>query len=144
MNHAEKIAYLKGLMDGLKLDEQSDTAKLFAAVTDVLASLSEAVDDIDTGLCELSDQVDEIDEDLGDLEEWVYSDDEEDEDDDCDCCDCCECYSVTCPNCGEEFELDDCDLDDGEVFCPNCNEKLEFDFDEDCDCCCGDDCDCNE
>ena len=51
-------------------------------------------------------------------------------------------YSVICPNCGEEFCVDDDTAQKGELNCPNCNEELEFDL-SDCDCCEGD-CDCCE
>ncbi len=146
MDAMEKVAYLKGLMDGMNLDKDSNEYKLFAAVADVLTELAENAADLETGLCELNDQVDEIDDDLGCVEEIIYGDEEDDCDCDCDCCDdddcdCC-CYSVKCPSCDEVIELDDCDLEDGVIFCPSCNEKLEFDFDdveEDCDCgCCCD------
>lgn len=55
--------------------------------------------------------------------------------DDCCDCDCCDCdeeyYDVTCPSCGEDFEVDEDTLLDGGVECPACGEHLEFDFDED-------------
>ena len=64
----------------------------------------------------------------------------------CDCgCDCDEdFYEITCPNCDEEFSVDEDTLLDGGVECPVCGEHLEFDLD---DCCCDDDdccCDCDE
>ena len=40
-------------------------------------------------------------------------------------------YDVTCPSCGEDFEVDEDTLLDGGVECPACGEHLEFDFDED-------------
>ena len=38
---------------------------------------------------------------------------------------------MTCPSCGEDFEVDMDTLMDGGVECPSCGESLEFDFDED-------------
>ena len=75
-----------------------------------------------------------MDEDLNSLEEEFYDewDDEDAECCDCDCCDCDdEYYGVTCPACGEDFEVDEDTLLDGGVECPVCGEHLEFDFDED-------------
>ena len=47
---------------------------------------------------------------------------DEDEDDDGDL------YEVTCPSCGEVFDVDEFMLDEGEINCPNCGERLEFDL----------------
>ena len=75
--------------------------------------------------------MDEIDEDLNLLESDYY---DEWEDDDCDgCCGCGgddEYYEVSCPSCGEEFEVDEDSLLDGSIDCPNCGEHLEFTCDE--------------
>ena len=144
MNAQEKVAYLKGLMDGMKLDKDDNSTKLFAAVSDVLEELAKDVDDLDTGLCELNDEVDEIDEDLGSVEELVYGVDDDDDDDEDEEESCC--YSAKCPNCGETVEFDECDIEDGVIFCPNCNEKLEFTCDDDDECddsCCEEGCCCD-
>ena len=37
MGVSEKVAYLKGLIEGLKIDEGSDTGKVFRAIADVRA-----------------------------------------------------------------------------------------------------------
>lgn len=139
MTTAEKVAYIKGLAEGMKIDESSNEGKLFAEILDVLSDLALDLEDVNDGLCELSDQVDEIDEDLADLEDEFYGDC------DCDCCDddCCgdELFEVTCPACNTDFEISEeelCTLDS--IECPNCGEVLDFDI-EDCDCC-DDDCDC--
>ena len=68
-----------------------------------------------------------MDEDIADLEDYVYDDDEDDDDWDDD--DEYEEYAVECPNCGEEFEVDEETLLSGSVECPNCGESLEFEFD---------------
>lgn len=136
MSMSEKAAYLRGLADGIKLDESKDTDKLLKAIIDTVSELAAVVDDIDDDLDEFCEQLDAVDEDLADLEECVY--------DDCGC-DCCddyddeeEFYDVECPSCGEVITIDDEILDEGSLECPNCGELLEFDVD--CDCCC-DDCD---
>lgn len=134
MTTTEKVAYLKGLMEGMKVDEASDNGKLFALMADILEELSNNVADLEDYVAELTEQVDAVDEDLNALEEEFYEEYDED-DDDCDCCDCCDCdeefYDVTCPSCGEDFEVDEDTLLDGGVECPGCGEHLEFDFDED-------------
>lgn len=138
MTVTEKVAYIKGLVDGLKLDDDKDEVKVIKAIIELLDDMALTVSDLEDGLDVVSEQIDEIDEDLADLETYVYE-----EDDDC-CCDddCdCDCYEIECPACHEIICVDDEILEDGSIDCPNCGELLEFDFD---DCCCGDDCDCDE
>ncbi len=136
MTITEKVAYLKGLIEGMEIDVDAKEGKILKAIMDVLTDLALSVEEIEA-------TVDEIDEDLDALETDYY-DDEYDEDD-CDCdCDCCEdeFYDVTCPNCNEEFEVDEDTLLDGGVECPNCGKHLEFEIeecDDECDCCCDED-----
>ena len=133
MTTIEKVAYMKGLMEGMKIDESTDNGKLFKLLVDIVDELAKDVADIEDYVEELTEQVDAVDEDLNALEEDFYE--EWDEEDDCDCgCDCCDCddeyYDVTCPSCNEDFEVDEDTLLDGGVDCPYCGEHLEFDFDE--------------
>lgn len=135
MTILEKVAYLRGLSEGLGIDESSKEGRVLKAIIDVLDDISLTVTDLEDDVAELSDGLDEIDEDLGALEEEFYGDecddecsceDEDDEDD--------ELYEVTCPACGDSIYVNEEMLDEGFIHCPNCHEKLEFDFDCDCDC----------
>ena len=143
MTITEKVAYLKGLAEGLALDESKPEAKLISAMIDVLDDIALSVSDLEDGMDLISEQLDAVDEDLDELEGFVYEDL-----DDCCCDDCCgddeeeEYYDVECPSCGEVICVDGDILDEGSINCPNCNELLEFEIDYDCDCddCC-DDCD---
>ena len=145
MSVSEKVAYLRGLMEGLELDENSKEAKLFDSIVDTLDDIASELSDFDEDLGDLGDYVEELDEDLADLEEYVYDDDCDCcDDDDCDCCcDDDETYEVECPSCGEKIYLDESMFDEDYIECPACGEKLELDIDyDDCDgdCdCCGDD-----
>ncbi len=139
MTITEKVAYLKGLLEGLGVDADSKEGKIWKAVMDVLADVALSVEDLEATVQEMGEQVDTIDEDLDALETEYY--DDCDCDCDCDCCDEDEFYEVTCPACDECFDVDEETLLDGGVDCPACGEHLEFDID--CDCCCeDDDCDC--
>lgn len=122
----ESIAYLKGLMDGLGLDDDKKETKIFRAIVDVLDELSIDVDDLTEGMEMLGEQVDAVDEDLGELEEMFC------DDDDCDCCcDCEEEFEITCPVCNTCFCVDEeTVLEESVIECPSCGEKLELD--EDC------------
>ena len=147
MDLTEKIAYLKGMLEGMEIDKDSKEGKIYTAIMDILTDMALTIEDMADYVDELSEQVDEIDEDLADVEEFL--DDECDcDDDDCDC-GCCDCddddwdgefYEVTCPSCGVTFEVDEETLLDGGISCPECNETLEFDIECDCDeegCDCG-------
>ena len=135
MTTTEKVAYMKGLMEGIKLDEATESGRLFKLIAEILDDLSKDVADLQDYTTELTEQLDAVDEDLNTLEEDFYEDWDEDEDV-CDGCPGCpeegkEYYDVTCPSCGEEFEVDEDTLLDGNIDCPNCGENLEFDFDDD-------------
>ena len=111
------------------------------AMVELLDDLCISVEELEDGFDLLSEQVDEIDEDLGNVEEDFYGMEE----DDCGC----GCghhhhgdfddfeYEVTCPSCGTVIPLEDEMLDEDGIVCPKCGESLEFDCDEDEDCCCG-------
>ena len=124
MGISEKIAYLKGLMEGMNVDTESNEGKLFAAVVDVLDEIALEVEDLTDEVMELGDGLDVISDDLSDVEDIVYDEwDDDDEDDEEE-----ECYATTCPECEEEIFFDDTMLEDGEIICPNCGAKQEFDL----------------
>ena len=142
MTISEKSAYLKGLMDGLKLNTESDEGKMIAAIVDLLGDLSRKVTDIEDTTIAISDELDEIEDDLDAIEEFLMDEDDEDEDED-DIVDFSDddgedfdydedtTYEVTCPKCGEVIEVDEETLLNESIDCPKCGEPLEFEFDED-------------
>ena len=128
MEITEKVAYLKGLAEGMELDTEKKEGKLLAAIIDVLDDIALEIADMKADQEELYDGLDAVSEDLEDVEDAVFGEDDEDEEDvyeyeepeeDEDC------YATTCP---ETIYFDESVLEDGEVICPNCGEKLEFDL----------------
>ena len=119
MGVSEKVAYLKGLIEGLKIDADSDYGKVFKAIVDVLDEVALEIEDLTDEVMEVGDGLDVLSDDLADVEELIY-DDEDDEDGE-------ECYMTTCPECEEEIFFDETYLEDGTVTCPNCGATLEFD-----------------
>lgn len=130
MTISEKVAYLKGLADGMKLDEASESNQLILKVIDVLGDVAESVDTLDDDISMLYEQVDAIDQDLGDIEEDFYDFDDEGDEDEDELNDLYQ-FEVTCPTCGTEVYFDEEELQKGEIACPECGEILEFDIDED-------------
>ena len=136
MTTIEKVAYLKGLFEGMEIDESTKEGKLLKAVVEVLGELAEDHADLEDYVAELTEQVDAVDEDLSSLEDVGYEELDDECDGDCEGCDGCDdldddLYDVTCPSCKESFEVDEETLLDGGVDCPNCGEHLEFDIEDD-------------
>ena len=139
----EKSAYLKGLMDGLKISEETNEGKMIAAIVDLLGDITKKVTDIEATTIAISDELDEIEEDLDAIEDYILDEeeDEEFEDDDYDFEDeeyeegfdfgdeDSTIYEVECA-CGEIINFDEEVLEKGSMKCPNCGETLEFSFDD--------------
>lgn len=78
---SERVAYLRGLSDGLGIKEESAEDKLILKIIDVLQDISDAVDDVQGDVDELNEYVEAIDEDLSDLEEDLFNGEELEDDD---------------------------------------------------------------
>lgn len=68
-NLGEKLGYIHGMMDGLKLNRDDDTVKLLNMIVDVLGDMSSSITQLENDQQELNDYVESIDDDLTDLEE---------------------------------------------------------------------------
>ena len=127
MTITEKIANLKGYLEGLKLDESKEETKIIGKIVDILEDMALEIEEMEESVDTLNDYAEELDEDLGDVEDYLFGEDECDcDDDDCDCCDCCDegFYEIECPNCHEVICVDE-DYNPDEIICPACNTKIE-------------------
>ena len=127
-NLTDRVSYLKGLAEGLKLDTEKSEGKLIEKILEVLADITAEIASIRADHDDLSSYVEAIDNDLGDLEDVVLGDDEDEDFDDEDEDDEEEddgLVEYTCPHCGEEmtFEVDSFDFDE-DYLCPNCHQPL--------------------
>ena len=150
MTISEKSAYLKGLMDGLKLNTESDEGKMIGAIVDLLEDVTKKLTDVEDTTIAICDELDEIEEDLDAIEDYILDEEDEDyEDEDFDDFDDEEydddedyeegfdfgdedstIYEVECA-CGEVIDFDEETLEKGSIVCPNCGETLEFSTEED-------------
>lgn len=137
MEILEKVAYMKGLAEGLGLDTKSKEGKLLTVMMDILDDIALELRDLSDEQGELEEALDAVSDDLSDVESYLYEMDGEYEEEDEDEEDDGEVYATTCPNCEEEIFFDESILVDGGVECPNCGEKLDFDLEEGCGGCCG-------
>ncbi len=139
----DKIAYLKGLLDGQEVDRTKKEGKVFHAIVEALEELADRNEKLEKRVAELEELCDILDEDLGDMEDLLWNDDEDDDEDEESFCDYCtgDCmnddsfddalYDAICPTCGERIPLDETTLEEGQATCPNCGEEMEFDFSPD-------------
>lgn len=126
-----KVSYLKGLAEGLALDEESKEGKLLLRIVDLLDDFAAEVEQLKDDNEELFEYTEALDEDLAELEDDFYEDqDSRPEDSPGE-----ESFTVECPNCRELVEISD-DLLHTEgsikVTCPRCGEIVMID-DEDWD-----------
>jgi len=146
MTISEKVAYLKGLAEGLNIDpEKSKEAKLISVMMDILEDIGLTLSDMEENALDLGEEIDALSDDLSEVEDIVYDrydeeeDDGDDEDDDF--------FEVDCPTCGDALIIDQAVLDKGVVECPNCHERFALDFSDEesnegsncggCNGCCG-------
>lgn len=142
MTPSEKVAYLKGLAEGLEISADDKNGKLLLAVIDALDSFAASIEALEVDSADMADELDSLGDDVSFIEELILDDEDDydedyDDDDDESFCrgSCCDCddeadYEVTCPQCGEVVPVYEDDLSFGNIICPGCGETLEFDFDE--------------
>ena len=107
MTITERTAYLKGLLEGMKLDQDKPETKLIAAVIDCLDEIAQEVDAVEEDMDTLEDYALEIDEDLGDVEDYLFG---EDPCEDCDCCDDNDCwYEEDCDHVCKDCDIEGCE-----------------------------------
>ena len=123
MTISEKVAYLKGLAEGLNLDtEKSKEGKLISVMIGILEEVGLSIE-------ALGEEIDVLSDDLADVESVVFEDEEEDEDEAEDYDD--DWFEVECPTCEEPLIIDDKALADGFIQCPNCQSKFSLDLSDD-------------
>lgn len=135
----EKYTYLKGLADGLGIDENTKEGKLFLGVLELLDEITYTLEELDEEVAELDEMVEFLDDDLNVLEDEVYGDlddgdfdfyDMDDDDDDYMFSESLYDNEFYCPSCGTYIELDE-DDEELAVVCPECQQVIEIYTDDD-------------
>ena len=141
----EKVAYLRGLAEGMQIDEKTNEGKMIAKILDVLEELSSNFEDMSDELLEAESRIDDLEECLDDICEELDGEcscgceDDDDDDffdelDDEDLEDL-DFYEILCPHCNEKVYFDEDMIENDNLVCPNCKEEIEIEI-------CGDGCDC--
>ena len=126
MTISEKVAYLKGLAEGLNLDvEKSKEGKLISVMIGILEEVGLSIEDLEENALALGEEIDVLSDDLADVESEVFGEGEEDDDEEDDF------FEVECPNCEEPLVIDDEALAAGEIQCPNCETRFSLDLSDD-------------
>ena len=140
MTLSEKVAYLKGVAEGLKFDPDKTTeGKLISMMMDILEHLSLNTEEDDDSIQALADQLDDVSDSLAMLEDYVYSeefpdveDEYDDEEDDAE--EALQAleedgfFELECPNCDDTLVVDKSVLDSGRVVCPGCGQEFEIEL----------------
>lgn len=148
MTLSEKSAYLKGLMEGMKLSTESDEGRMISAIVELLGDVTKTLTDVQETTIAISDELDEIEDDLDAIEDFILElddedyedfDDEDEDDEDEDPWDDEEgfdfgdpettIYEVRCA-CGNVIDFDEETLEKGSIVCPECGETLEFSLED--------------
>ncbi|HHW74488.1 MAG TPA: AraC family transcriptional regulator [Firmicutes bacterium] len=128
-NLMARVSYIKGLAEGLALDEESKEGKLLLRMIDLLDGFAAEVEQLKDNYEELFEYTEALDEDLAEMEDDFYDDyDQPEEEPPYE-----DGFTVECPNCRELVEISD-DLLQGEdpikVTCPRCGEIIMIDDEE--------------
>ena len=75
MELSNKVAYLKGLIDGLKIDDSTNEGRVLLAMAEILDEMALTIEDVSDEVDEVVELVDILDEDLGNVEDDLYGDD---------------------------------------------------------------------
>ena len=121
---SDKLAYARGLFDGMKMQPDAPEYKLMQALLDALQAASDELKELRDAHDDLSEYVDVLDDDINELESEVYGDfDEDDECDDEDEDDECDDEDEDDEDCDECDDCDDCDDEDCEDCCSHASRK---------------------
>ena len=121
----DRISFLQGLAEGMKLNPDKDSHRLILGILEVLGEVGESFEALAESHGELSDYVESIDEDLADLEADLYDDENEDvakkeTDDEFE-----GMIEYECPHCGATVEIDPDEVDfDEDALCSQCGKEL--------------------
>lgn len=130
----EKFTYLKGLADGLGINDETKEGKILLGMLELLDEVTYAIEELDDEVSEIDEMVEFLDDDLNVLEDEVYADLEDDEFDyyDMDEDDDYLMYQEPlfdnefyCPSCGAFIELDE-DDEELAIVCPECHQVIEI------------------
>jgi len=116
----EKVAYLKGLTEGMELPKGKDEGKIIILILELLGDMASAVEAMEVIQDEFADDLGDLEDEVEELNE-IICEEYEDYDDD---------YNsilTTCENCGVDIEFTPDEInEDGKIICPACKQEIDF------------------
>lgn len=126
MTISEKVAYVKGLAEGLGLDtEKSTEGKLISVMIGILEEVGLSIQDLEENSLALGEEIDAISDGLADIE-GIFDDLSHDHEG----CGCGEeeQFEYQCPSCGTGIPITDQVLDEEQAVCQECHAKYVIDL----------------
>ena len=150
MTPSEKVAYLKGLIEGMEYDMTTKEGKILDRMIDILEDLAFGLEDAEDNTFEIGEELDQLSDDLADVEAVVFGGADYDPavTPDAPCCGgCCgygysydgsegaededeEEYTIVCPSCNQELIVTDAEVESGKIICPNCSATLDLEYED--------------
>lgn len=125
-----RVAYLKGLMEGMEIDKSTKEGKVLSEMADILKDIATEIEYVKDSQEDMEEYMSALDEDLEDVENEIYGEDDDEEDED-------DYVEVKCPSCGEVVYVENDILDEEKkIECPNCGKSIELNESCTCNNCC--------
>lgn len=110
---AERVAYLRGLVEGLKTRQESKEGKIIVGIIEVLDDMTRTIEQMQSEQSEMDKYVESIDQDLADLECEFFGEPSD------------SVLQVECPTCHDIINIDSSDsIENSDIVCPNCNSLI--------------------
>ncbi len=106
----ERVAYLRGLVEGLKGRQDTREGKILLGIIEVLDDITRTIEQMQSAQNEIDKYVESIDQDLADLECEFFGESPED------------MLQIECPNCHDIISIETVEgIENNDIICPNCN-----------------------
>ena len=125
MTVSEKVAYLKGLMEGMELKDDSKETKILRYISEILEDMAAETEEMQGDIADINDYMEAMDEDLTTVEEELFDIDDEDEDEEEEM----DGYELTCPHCDNVIVFEE-EPEGDTVTCPSCGEEISLNAEE--------------
>ncbi len=126
----DKISYLQGLAEGMKLNPDKDTHRLILGILDALGDVGDTLDALVEAQGEMVERINEMDDELTGLEDDFYDDEYDPDEDEFDVMDDEDSEDGE-EDTDEDEEAGEAELPDGPILyeCPHCHTTVEIDPD---------------
>lgn len=128
MRSKEKIAYLRGLIEGQSIAENASITKFHEALLDAFDTIAGEIEELEAVCDSMGDYIEELEDEISELSECCDDEHEcccghhhfEDDDEEV------EYATAICPNCGNDiiYRTDSYD-DEDELICSHCGKPFK-------------------